>query len=252
MAYVKTIEYLDVSQTLDSKLMESVNNINKNYLNDTIIQNIQEIVMHSIDRRKEARIELENMIKNVTNTNENELPVYYNTIRDAVDDDKNMENELTEFIDNLFQITPLQQNLMNNGKRNRYYSLYYDAYNKILEKVVLYLILMIILLLLQIYVGIFPDFIYNILQVILSAVMISYIVLQYNDHSFRNKINYDKYDFPNSNINYSGAKVGEEEIIAEEVSTLPSELCVNGQCCPDTMYYNSKKNKCDFIDLENE
>ena len=166
--------------------------------------------------------------------------------------DINTETNLQEFLENLFQVTPLQQNLINDGKKNRYYSLYYDAYNKILEKVVLYLILMIILLLLQIYVGIFPDFIYNILQVILSAVMISYIVLQYNDHSFRNKINYDKYDFPNSNINYSGAKVGEEEIIAEEVSTLPSELCVNGQCCPDTMYYNSKKNKCDFIDLENE
>ena len=58
MAYVKTIEYLDESQQLDSKLMESVNNINKNYLNDSIIQSIQEIILHSIDRRKEARIEL--------------------------------------------------------------------------------------------------------------------------------------------------------------------------------------------------
>ena len=248
MAYVKTIEYLDESQQLDNQLMESVNNINKNYLNDTIIQNIQEIVMHSIDRRKEARIKLEEMIKNVTktNTNENELPVYYNTIQDAVDDDKNMEKELTEFLDNLFQVTPLQQNLMNNGKQNRYYSLYYDAYNSILEKVVLYLFLMIILLVLQIYVGILPDIVYNLAQVILSTVMISQIILQYNDHNFRNKMDYSKYDFPDTNIGYSGAKIDEEETSAEKVSTLSSELCINGQCCPDTMYYNSKKNQCDF------
>ena len=246
MAYVKTIEYLDESQTLDNELMESVNNINKNYLNDTIIQNIQEIVIHSIDRRKEARIKLEKMINNVNNTNENEVPVYYNSIQDAIDDDKNMETELNEFLDNLFQATPLQQNLMNDGKQNRYYSLYYDAYNSILEKVVLYLLLMILLLVLQNYVGILPDIVYNLGQITLSTVMITQIVLQYNDHTFRNKMDYSKYDFPTSNIGYSGEKVVEEETSTEKVSTLSGDLCINGQCCPDTMYYNSKKNQCAF------
>ena len=243
MAYVKTIEYLDESQTLDSKLMESVNNINKNHLNDTIIQNIQEIIMQSINRRKEARIRLEKIINN---TNGNEVPVYYNSIQDAINDDKNMETELTEFLDNLFQATPLQQNLMNDGKQNRYYSLYYDAYNGILEKVVLYLLLLILLLILQNYVGILPDIVYNLAQLILSVVMIIQIVLQYNDHNFRNKIDYTKYDFPNTNINYSGAKVLEEETDTEKIPTLSGYLCVNGQCCPDTMYYNTKINKCDF------
>ena len=238
------IEYMNESQNLDEKLMDLLDSKNYNYMSSSLIQDINSFFQTNIDIRKDARIKLENYSQKNQDSNN------YQEIQNVILKDKDIENHIKEHSDTLFENTNFQQKLISIGRKNRYSMLYYSSYNKILEKIVIYLLIMILISLIQNYLTIIPNFIYNIIQIIVSVVMLTYIILQYNDHLFRNNIDYDKYDFPNTNIDYSGA-INNDNILDEteypiEEEEVEKELCINNECCPDSMYYNSLKNKCDF------
>ena len=242
------LDYLENSSDLDQKLIDQANENNYNFYDSTIVDDIQKTLSSSIDDRKSGRIELENYLRNNSKLDAT-MKV---KIAEAIAHDEVMEKMVGNFVDQLYQPTEMQYDMSTSAQQNRYYVMYYEAYNEILHNIIYYLTIMIILVVLQIYVT-FPlsNYFYNFFQVIVSTFMIFKIILLYNDHSLRNKKEYEKYDFFGINIDFSGKKEDVSKNDApldkeKSVSDSKSEICRNDSCCPDTMYYNSLKNKCDF------
>jgi len=180
---------------------------------------------------------------------ENEINEVCSKFENAIDEEERlnvMKNELTQ---RLKLTLPLESNTLKSIFLNTYSDKYYSSTANIMRMIFLFFLLLNIVFILQLNLQQLPVFIFNITKILLIGYFGTKIYISYQDHYMRDNVNYDKYSFANDGAQYSmGTTQVDDTNIDTNIDTNVNErvldLCENGNCCPDQMFFDNIKGKC--------
>ena len=176
---------------------------------------------------------------------ENEINEVCSKFENAIDEEERlnvMKNELTQ---RLKLTLPLESNTLKSIFLNTYSDKYYSSTANIMRMIFLFFLLLNIVFILQLNLQQLPVFIFNITKILLIGYFGTKIYISYQDHYTRDNVNYDKYSFANDGAQYSmGTTQMDDTNVDTNVNELVLDLCENGNCCPDQMFFDNIKGKC--------
>ena len=106
--------------------------------------------------------------------------------------------------------------------------------------------MVILMILIQINLQQIPVLIFNLIKIIIIGFFGTKIYISYQDHFTRDNVNFDKYNFANDRAPYSAGtvKYNNTNVDGSNINECVLDLCRNGNCCPDQMYFDNIKGKC--------
>ena len=195
--------------------------------------------------------------KDIEDEDENEINEVCSKFENAIDEEERlnvMKNELTQ---RLKLTLPLESNTLKSIFLNTYSDKYYSSTANIMRMIFLFFLLLNIVFILQLNLQQLPVFIFNITKILLIGYFGTKIYISYQDHYTRDNVNYDKYNFANDGAQYSmgTTQIDDTNVdtnvdtnidtnIDTNVNELVLDLCENGNCCPDQMFFDNIKGKC--------
>lgn len=187
--------------------------------------------------------------KDIEDEDENEINEVCSKFENAIDEEERlnvMKNELTQ---RLKLTLPLESNTLKSIFLNTYSDKYYSSTANIMRMIFLFFLLLNIVFILQLNLQQLPVFIFNITKILLIGYFGTKIYISYQDHYTRDNVNYDKYSFANDGAQYSmgTTQIDDTNVdtnIDTNVNELVLDLCENGNCCPDQMFFDNIKGKC--------
>ena len=138
---------------------------------------------------------------------------------------------------------PLETNTIKSVKLNTNNYKSYKAQTEIMYKLFYMVLLLNVIIIIEILLPIIPSIILNIIRIIIIGVTFITTYISFQDHYTRDDYDYDKYKFSNDKPILTSTSNG---VISSEnkVNECVLDLCKNGDCCPDEMFFDRVKGIC--------
>ena len=138
---------------------------------------------------------------------------------------------------------PLETNTIKSVKLNTNNYKSYKAQTEIMYKLFYMVLLLNVIIIIEILLPIIPSIILNIIRIIIIGVTFITTYISFQDHYTRDDYDYDKYKFSNDKPILNSTSNG---VISSEnkVNECVLDLCKNGDCCPDEMFFDRVKGIC--------
>ena len=137
---------------------------------------------------------------------------------------------------------PLEINTIKSVKLNTNNYKSYKAQTEIMYKIFYMVLLLNVIIIIEILLPIIPSIILNILRIIIIGVTFITTYISAQDHYTRDDYDYDKYKFANDKHLLSSAS--SSGVSENKVNECVLDLCKNGDCCPDEMFFDRVKGIC--------
>ena len=137
---------------------------------------------------------------------------------------------------------PLETNTIKSVKLNTNNYKSYKAQTEIMYKLFYMVLLLNVIIIIEILLPIIPSIILNILRIIIIGVTFITTYISAQDHYTRDDYDYDKYKFANDKHLLSSAS--SSGVSENKVNECVLDLCKNGDCCPDEMFFDRVKGIC--------
>jgi hypothetical protein len=174
----------------------------------------------------------------------------------TMDEEENLNEMKVELKQRLNLTLPLESNTLKAVFLNTYSDKYYSSLANILRTSFLFFLLLNIVLIIEINIQQIPVLIFNIIKIIIIGFFGINIYISYQDHFTRDNTNFDKYNFANDRAQYSdgtvkydntnvdNTNVDNTNVDGSNINECVLDLCKNGNCCPDQMFFDNVKGKC--------
>jgi hypothetical protein len=164
-----------------------------------------------------------------------------------ISDEESLNLQKADLKKKLGIMLPLEINTIKsvNLNTNNYKS--YKAQTEIMYKIFYMVLLLNVIIIIEIFLPIIPSIILNILRIIIIGVTFITTYISFQDHYTRDDYDYDKYKFSNDKAVITNASSGviSSDISSEnKVNGCVLDLCKNGDCCPDEMFFDRVKGIC--------
>ena len=129
----------------------------------------------------------------------------------------------------------------------------YTALTNIMYNLFFMFIVLNIVVIIEIFFPNIPKFPLNLIKIIAIGIGCTLVYISYQDHYTRDDYDYDKYKFSNDKAvytNVSGTTSGTTSSINNDIESGTKvngcvlDLCENGNCCPDEMFFDRVKGMC--------
>ena len=125
----------------------------------------------------------------------------------------------------------------------------YTALTNIMYNLFFMFIVLNVVVIIEIFFPNIPKFPLNLIKIIAIGIGCTLAYISYQDHYTRDDYDYDKYKFSNdkavyTNVSGTTSSINNDIESGTKVNECVLDLCENGNCCPDEMFFDRVKGMC--------